>query len=240
MKTQKKPEKKIIGTLLVLTAIGILSFIYLTAVNKGPAQSMVYSEEELRAFWEKEGRQLIQRQWGVAKLPYPEINSRIIQLQLVIYENTGKPFELLLITDYCSQNPAIQGAASIDERTSTMGIEIFVSPLFDQYKLLKSSGKSNWLETFHSHLLILAMHEMEHATVYPMPKVVSLEEESRAWAETCRHTIAPLVENHKVALAPNDTEAVFYEAWKASQGNVQKPEWQAAVKRVYGSAIGRQ
>lgn len=81
-------------------------------------------------------------------------------------------------------------------------------------------------------VLVTAMHELEHAA-HPHENVAmtDLSEESRAWQETCRHTIDPLVVNHGVPMF--GTEASFYKAW-VNDGRRTGQAWTNNLYRLYG------
>ncbi|MES2215918.1 MAG: hypothetical protein V4481_01320 [Patescibacteria group bacterium] len=241
----KKQKTKFPFRIIILTIVmgAVVSILFATFDGRPKTASSMasiptdYSDADLHSFWDTHMKTLVADQWSKAKLPYPELNSRYTQLATQVYQRYGKPFDVELVTSYHWASKRVGAAAGINTNGAA-DVSFFISAFLDSYKEIQTSTVPEWPRMWESHVLIIAMHEMEHAA-YPSKdtKAIDAEEESRAWTETMRYTVVPLVETYKMPLAP--TELKFYLAWKASQGNAESPIWKQSIMSSYGAIDGR-
>ncbi len=202
-------------------------------------QIPAWSVTEQHSFWTNELHNLIYEQLAQGKLPYQKINKRFLDSNLLIYEKTKNGITVSLSTNYHWSDKKVGAAAGyVETNNNARVIEIYVPAFMDTFKELRTADVPRWREIFHSHSIIAFMHEVEHARHEPgTTNYVDVEEESRAWAETCRYTIVPLVEEYRCLLHPNEIN--IYLAWKLSNGDTNSPTWTNAIWKIYGVIAGK-
>ena len=197
-----------------------------------PISKSVRSLTELKSFWDAELQPIIGDKIVVAKSPYPEINARFDQINSMIVKESGKALSIDMSTNYNWADVRVEASSGIVESNTTRVIELYMPAIADTFDLLKNSGKEKWHEAFVSHVYVLFMHEMEHQTaMHERPTAIDIREESRAWIDTCRYTIAPLAETYHLALLNGDGN--FYQAWKLANGNPTNTHWLSAINSRY-------
>ncbi len=201
-----------------------------------PATNAVpYTEAEMHRFWDENLKQLIEVQWLNKKLPFQEINDRFRVLTDSIKSITGTNPAIIASPYYHTHSTSVLGQAGRETNRLTgtvqVSITLYIPTIMDYHKhALNKFGIS--AGHFPITVLVTAMHELEHAA-HPHENVAmtDLSEESRAWQETCRHTIDPLVVNHGVPMF--GTEASFYKAW-VNDGRRTGQAWTNNLYRLYG------
>ena len=192
----------------------------------------------MKKFWEEELNELIFLQLVESKLPYSEINEHFADCIKHINSRTGTPMNISLSTSYHWSSNDVEGSAGIEPKDGSVVITLFVPAIMDLFDFLTFSNFPHWREAFQTHCIILFMHEMEHLRKdTPTQKHIDIAEESRAWAETCRYTIAPLVEKYHLPLISND--ANMYYAWKESAGDANSEVWKLAIEKLYWDLDGK-
>ncbi len=188
------------------------------------------SDAEIKKFWQDELNNTVV---GIlsGKSPYSEINSRFLSANL-------KGIHINLSIEYHWASKKV-GASSGFEQNGSPSISVYVPSLMDTFQALKSFNRPNWKEVFLSHVTIIFMHETEHLRnpKTTRPDHIDLDEESRAWADTCKYTIDPMVSNYKVDLI--SSEIPLYRAWKQCNGNSANPIWTSTMQTVYGTVDGK-
>jgi hypothetical protein len=195
-----------------------------------------HTSQELHDFWDAELNEWINSYVGGSNLVYPEINKRFEFINQSVVTIQKKPVAISLVEGYHLLNPKVLASAGLNASARVANIELYIPALLNQFNDFKKTGRPNWHNEYRTHVLIVMMHELEHLAqvwhVSVQPTHIDIAEESRAWAETCRHTMVPLVENYKVTIC--DTEATFYKAWKVSGGNTNHVAWTDALNKIYG------
>lgn len=196
------------------------------------------SDLEMQIFWAKELNDLIYLQLVEGKLPYPEINQHFADYNKHISARTGRSMTVSLSTNYHWSCKDAEGSAGINSKDGSVEIQLYVPAIMDLFEALERSNQPRWREAFKAHCIILFMHEMEHLRKdTPMKKHIDISEESRAWVETCRYTIAPLVEKYHLPLFLSDFN--MYYSWNESAGNGDSQIWKNAILKLYGDLDGR-
>ena len=203
---------------------------------KKPLATM-YSEKEIVSFWEKEMYQTAYEQLASSATQYPEVNKRFSEINQSVTEQKGLPINFELVKSYHPLGPAVEASAGEAHTNGQATVSLYIPAFLNTYKLLESSRHPKWRDVFKTRIIVVIMHEMEHLNRKD-PKLlkVDLKEESRAWFDTCKYTISPLVETYKV---PVDSDAWrFYDAWKMSGGDIHHPAWTSKIRNLYGDIEG--
>jgi hypothetical protein len=230
----------VLVTLSILLSIDKLKQKGRAEVAQEPTFTSVHqrSDSEVKKFWAEELHELIFLQLVESKLPYSEINDHFSDCIKHINSRTGMQMNVSLSTSYHWSSNDVEGSASVDPNDGSVVIMLFVPAIMDLFDFLKFSNSPRWRDAFQAHCIMLFMHELEHLNKdTPMKKHIDMEEESRAWAETCRYTISPLVEKYNLPLISNDSN--MYHAWKECAGDTNSEVWRLAIAKLYGDLDGR-
>ena len=246
MKTKR--QKKIVHTsrnwatwkfaivLIILLLVGLTA----TSSKKQQTRSQtepkasVYSVEQLHAFWDNKLKSIAQDQWAISQIPYPEVNERCKKLHAQIIEHSRKALQISMVTNYHWASVLVEAAAGFDHSNNAVSISLYIPSILDSHLALERSKNPLWRKLFVSHQIILLMHELEHAANADISnsRAIDIAEESRAWAETCRHTIVPLVDTYQLPI--HNIEVDLYKSWKQCNGDTNSPIWKQAIVRHYG------
>ncbi|MCD4705064.1 hypothetical protein K8R66_03230 [bacterium] len=114
-------------------------------------------------------------------------------------------------------------------------IKLVIPSIMDSYYASQRSGNSNWEKQFELEVLTGFLHELDHLAYgnwidNPSSKEF-INEEKNAWALTCEHTIALLVEYYHFQLIRSDQ--IYYENWIKANRNVDDPIWDKFIKGLY-------
>jgi len=201
-------------------------------------KSPVNRTDDLVSFWNNELQETIHDGLALGKLPYPEIAERFKETNLEILRQTKKAIHIDCSTSYNWADKRVEGTAGMIESNNMACITLHIPAIRDTFDMLQKSRDLHWEEAFKSHQIILVMHESEHLRAGDTkPTHIDMSEESRAWDDTCRYTIAPLAEKYHVPLFSSD--AVIYRAWKEAGGDTNSFYWLEAMKKRYGEFDGR-
>ena len=241
---KKAREVKLMALAMMLMSIVLVIAYYVVSPNPKPQSATTSSKTprqwtvpELKDFWAREAQSLIQDDLMNGHLPYPEINDRFRKLNEKIIARTGKPFHVSLSTEYHWADMRVEGSAGIDTN-GVEGIELYVPAIANTFEILRAAGNFQWRQAFQTHLIIIIMHEMDHTECDDkMPEHIDINEESRAWADTCRYTITPLFETYKQTFSESEYE--FYRAWKLANGDANSIHWLHAVRKRYSALEGK-
>lgn len=98
----------------------------------------------------------------------------------------------------------------------------------------KRVGVSN--EKSERGFVVDFLHELDHLahgfvpTEGSNPSVAErIENERKTWAETCEHTIRPLLETHRLTIAPRHFSA--YKAWLSAGRDANNATWRSFIER---------
>ncbi|MEK7646469.1 MAG: hypothetical protein AAB381_02130 [Patescibacteria group bacterium] len=244
MNTKKKRRNNlrpvtwtIITIVILATGFALLHNKKSVPVATSPVVNMgnsSYSSDELKSFWSSELKPIAVDQWAGAQFPYPEINARSAHLKSRVLERTQKGIRTHASFNYHWAGKTISATTGFNTNEHQVTFVLHVPALLDTFKEVRGSGRADWRKLFETYFTIMLMHEMEHAGYdgRSATAAVTKEEESRAWAETCRHTITPLVELYN--LPTFQIQNRFYVAWKLSNGDTGHPAWQEVLESVYG------
>ena len=225
----------LVFALLMLSVTGLVQLLghldskkNKSTILKQSVKEILHSEAECKAFF-SENVEVSLLLVASGRTQYPEINARLLSAQLQII-----PINLVATYHWASKD--IEGSAGKNPDGTDI-VQIYVPALMDLFRALECSGRPDWREVFESHLIVLFLHEMEHVRFKkPLEAHIDIQEESRAWAETCKYTIHPLAQKG-IPLLPNDE--VIYGAWRESAGNVNDPRWIDAIRHLYGHIDGK-
>ena len=252
MSTKCKPQQKSVKKYwlrkrskwtLAMSLIVILSFICMyNSTKQGSLHELsttthTWTTNELVSFWTNELQSLVADQIVVGKLPYPEINDRFHFLNNTIITNTGKPVAVTLSTLYHWASKRIEGAVGFNETNKTFGIDLYIPSIGDHFEELQRTSQDRWQDAFQCHIIILFMHELEHTLATNHAQHIDVQEESRAWADTCRYTVVPLFKKYHLPLIAGDGK--FYHAWKDADGDMTNTLWLTAIQDRYGVFDGK-
>ena len=196
--------------------------------------------EEMKAFWDRELNDLVIERWAKGRLPYPEINARFKTLHDEIIRQTGKPLSVGLVKNYYWAGNEVCGTSEYNITNDTYYVSLIMPNAMDMFEVLSRTHVPRWRERFESHIIITLMHELEHTTTAKRTRTnsaIDVMEESRAWAETCRHTIAPLRQVHNLPM--NDYYLTFLVAWTQSMGDTNNPYWVVQMNKSYSGFAGK-
>lgn len=196
-----------------------------------------YTAQELKEFWDRELNYLVVEQWSKAQLPYPEINQRYLRLFSEITNRTGTNLSIALVRTNHWLGTSVEAAASLDRTNNQHCMDLYIPVMMNTYEKLERSGIPKWHKVFESHIIVALMHELEHTANTNVATAVDIGEESRAWADTCRYTIVPLLDVYNVPLDGSDAKP--YLAWKQGGGNTNSVEWKTFMEGRYGDIDGR-
>ncbi len=242
--TVLEPKPRSFGQTLVLIVLTLvvvvttLSFISPDKKSDNPLASIAHKRttEEMKAFWDRELNDLMWTQLVGGTLPYPEVNQHFAILKQRVTEQTGHQLNVNLSTNYHWAHTQIIASAGVNLSNNTRHVSLYIPAIMDTFDLLKSSGEKNWQAAFKSHMIVVFMHEMEHTSDNRQQTAIDIKEESRAWAETCRHTIVPLVDHHDVTLFQNEWNV--YQAWRRAHGDTNNVYWLTMMQKLYGGLDG--
>lgn len=194
------------------------------SVNPLANNQKEYSQEEAMLFWEKHfGERFFE------EMP-PEIDQRYKEHLHSIAKRYNQNLKVELSCTYL-KNKNIPCACRVANGTP---YAIIIVPAFMNLhkKLINESGAE---EVMRTTLLIGVMHELEHLAHDSMAQNANIEEfiadEKRAWALTCQHTIAPLVEKYRKALYKSDF--YYYDSWLKANRDPDSMAWNTSISRIY-------
>lgn len=211
----------------------LASLCFATAVSAAPAAPYSPTPEML-AFFNAELRDLLVVQLSKANTPYPEVNARYKEGCEIIRKEFGKTLAAELQSAYHPAGKRVLGYAGLAADGSTSQISLVIPALKNRFAELKAKGDPQFRETFKLEVIIVVMHELEHLRYllrFATVKEFNVEEETRAWFETCKYTIAPLVD--KYGLPVDEEIQSVYLAWKITGQNPSDPDWKEVIQNLY-------
>lgn len=230
MPKTKKSAKRKISILLWSLAIAVVMVVVASIFVWHGNRQAHYSIEQQHQFYENELRNVLESCTG-GKTPYREINERHQKLSADLVKKFGKRLNINMVTDYHVLSKNIEMATGV-QTNGTPEIAIYVPCIMDTFETVRQKHGDEWRIRFETHFLVIFMHEMEHTSnLDVVASHVDTEEESRAWSETCRHTLRPLVSDHKLTLI--STEANMMREWVKSGENTNAPAWNGYVSQLY-------
>jgi len=191
---------------------------------------VIYSESEMHMFWQFHLEKIVMEEIVGGKYPIPAINDRYRALLNKIIARDKKPFGIQASILYDEYSNSVVSGVSIDHTT----IVIFVPAIMDVYKGLQSAKSVDWEKQFEATIVISILHEVDHfagknSESYGESRKDLIKEESRAWAETCEHTISVFI-NAGYPLDPSST--LFYKNW-VSCGKRNNKNWKSFIATCY-------
>jgi len=196
----------------------------------------VLTKSDMEYFIMTEINGILRSQLVMGKLPYEEINERFKSSNKLVIGRTGKNINVTLVANYHWAHKGVEASEGCSSDGAVACLELYIPAIMNTFERLSQSGNSNWHKVFQSHIIVIFMHEMEHARIAPPSNHIDVSEESRAWADTCEYIIDPMVQNHGLPLFT--TEDSLYRAWKIANGNTEDPVWINAVQNIYGEIDG--
>lgn len=204
--------------------------------NTSTVSARVKSDVELHYFFDTEVKGIIDS--IVDGNSYPEINVHFKDYYDRIFQKTHKNLNIGLSITHHWASDNIEASGKYDEKTNTAMMEIYVPSLMYWFEINQALNQPHWKEAFKSHIIILFMHEMEHVIpLAPSKEKIDIEEESRAWYNTCTYTIDPLIQKYKLPI--NNDSYKLYQAWLLSKGDRSSITWYNAVYNLYKPVLGK-
>lgn len=235
---------------VILWLLGVVSFLISVANGEKSSPAVteqvcqvnqvqkprVLTKSDMEYFIMTEINGILRSQLVVGKLPYEEINERFKSSNKLVIGRTGKNINVTLVANYHWAHKGVEAAEGCSSDGAVACLELYIPAIMNTFERLSQSGNSNWHKVFQSHIIVIFMHEMEHARIAPPSDHIDISEESRAWDDTCRYVIDPMVEIYGLPLFK--TEDGLYRAWKIANGNTKDPVWINAVQNIYGEIDG--
>lgn len=238
MNTFNKHRGNGINILLIITVLLVLigiAGIMLDTLK--PTQTVtllgpqIRTSSEIRSFWTREVSPTISSIVQVKS--YAEVNTRFLQIGGIINKQTSLPLQVSLQEGYHPDSKMIEAAGGYD-KNGRAEIIFFVSSVMDEFEIHQKNNQNGWQQAFKNHMIIIFMHELEHLNRPVNDKKIGLEEEARAWYDTCTYTIAPLIKKYNILITGDIYQ--LYQAWKNSSGP-KDSQWTDAVKHLYRSVF---
>jgi hypothetical protein len=207
-------------------------------VEKPPQSVNQTPSPELQAFFQSEVWPVLS-ELIAGKLPYPEINERYKSGIAIVEKEYGKALSCKLGVDYHPSDKGIEGSAGDRYDKDTGIIYIIVPAVKDKFEAMQASQQPKWREAFRSHVIVLFMHELEHLRFtlrMHRDEHIDMTEESRAWDETCKYVLEPLVAKYGQAVSPND--GVTLDCWLRAGRNINNPIWKREIELRYKDVPG--
>jgi hypothetical protein len=211
-------------------------FGMLTLSDSGKSQEKYekYSKEETVQFWNLHLDKMIMNDLVGGKYEIPAINDRYKFLLDEIITKYGRPFGILGSISYYEKSKSAVACYTMKD----LKIGIFIPVAMDSYQELKMSNKSGWEKQFEAFVIISFIHEVEHVAGGAIDrdlgdKKAFIEEETRAWSETCEHTISTFL-NSGYSLDPSS--AIYFRNW-LDCGRENNECWRSFIEREYSSVI---
>lgn len=195
-----------------------------------------YSEAAVRKFFSDHVETIFVDGFLNRKLEYPTILARYDKLTQLIQARYGKMFDIRMDKNFNPVSPLVAESAGVEKGSPYVGL---ILPAFMNIhrELIAENGDELGKKLFRQSIIVGFMHELDHLAFgfvtpegSPKDHAKSLENETRAWAETCENTISELV-RLKLQLGPN--EVTYYSAWVASDRSVSSPSWIAFIRNAY-------
>jgi hypothetical protein len=124
-----------------------------------------------------------------------------------------------------------QGCRIVDGEPQVV---LFVPTLIEVMAHLKRKHPGSYREVFETALVVGTIHETDHLAMGLAEEgdaLSTLNDEQRVWAETCEHTIRPLVEIYHEPICASDM--MYYQAWVKAGRNVESSEWRTFIRKLY-------
>ncbi len=238
MKTLKKHRGNKTNTLLIIIVLfALIGIAGIMLDTFKPTQTVtllgpqIRTSSEIRSFWTREVSPTISSIVQVKS--YAEVNTRFLCVGNIINKQTGLPLYVSLQEGYHPDSKLIEAAGGYD-KNGRAEIVFFVSSVMDEFEIHQKNNQNGWQQAFKNHMIIIFMHELEHLNRPVNDKKIGLEEEARAWYDTCTHTIAPLIKKYNILITGDIYQ--IYQAWKNSSGPTDS-RWTDAVKHLYRSVF---
>lgn len=220
--------------------IALLVAIFVATVPQASAYKLEplvipHSIPSLGLFWKEELELMMSKQLLVHKLPFADINDRFLSGNMVLVAEFRRPVSVEVIMTHHPRSKDIEISSGLDATGKIPSISIFLPALKATFDRMRASGFEEWREMFLNHVLVVFMHEMEHLRFRsgrPRDGKFDLDEESRAWHETCLHVLSPLIEDYKRPI--HRAEGEIYAAWIKAGKNPADPTWRELIARRHG------
>lgn len=194
--------------------------------------------EEMQMFFDARLAPLLLETLPKRQFHLSEIQARYDTLTQMIRERYGKDYALDPRGRYWPMEKQTVVATRIENDIPT--IAIFIPSLMDLREAEKKVGVRD--EESERGFVVDLLHELDHlahgfvsVTGEALPVPQRLDNERRAWAETCEHTIRPLLEKRRLSIAPR--HFACYQAWVASGRDSNSRVWRSFIDRQYRTLL---
>ena len=231
---------RLIGTLFILLTlciVGLIAWYRNSAGERVPAQTHAQSrpvppKAELQAFWNEHCKS-IEEFIMAGSFRIPEIAQRRQTLSNLIALRYGSNLRVHLVSNYHRWGPRV--GAACGEDAGVPSLDIIVPHAFDAFVRFRMTGLRDWQERLEMRLVIEVIHELDHLAYGYLISSASLDaiadNERRAWAQTCEHTLSILVERYHAPIDEGDR--LFYLLWVESGRDVNSPRWIQGVREAH-------
>lgn len=186
------------------------------------------TDQEMREFYNRHLKRVIEEQFMRAAHPLPALQERIVSQMNLIHKKSGKHIEFFAVWGYIENDrPWMYQVAAIN--ADPPHIRISVVAYMNRYRRLQDMGVKNADEVLEGALAIGLMHELDHLALdltkgFPESptKADMIQAEIEAWAETAEHSIRVFVEAGR-ALDPSDDGV--YQSWLKSGRSASSTAW---------------
>lgn len=192
------------------------------------------SDAEKIAFYEQHLQGIVLMLHSNA-IPYAILQTQRVWLDKAILQRYGKPYDMEIAINYHPDDAASQnlaGANAVGEYGNPE-IRFYIPRVIQLYQSLERTGGPNWKEKFTNDITAVYFHELVHlsALLIDPERRLNVENEIRAWALTCEHVIAPMLEQLHLPMSVSAMD--YYNAWVKSGRNEKSPVWREAIKELY-------
>lgn len=166
-----------------------------------------------------------------------DIQERYIFLSQKINSRYGRELVFNVVMTYLPQSRYVPMASGVDKGTPT--VYVFLPSVIDNDKSGREEGLT--AEDLELGSVVGLIHEMDHLAFGFVQEerdgyVSTLDElvndEKRAWAETCEHTLRPLVEKQKKKFSSGTL--MYLQAWNKCGRNAHSQLWDEFIRVCYG------
>lgn len=216
--------------ILVLVVVGILLAPAPKRTVSPPAPRTL---EAAQAFFDTHFQTLLTETFPGGRYRIPDIQRRYDLLVQKLRGRYGREHAFDALNQYGESTKVTMGSGLKD---GVPYIQLFLPSLMDLSDAMRSRGFG--AGEFERSFVIDLMHELDHLAfglVPPEGRAPTREEfianEQRAWAETCEHTLRPLLEAHRLTVEARHFSC--YRAWVRSGRNADSAEWRRFMQSQY-------
>lgn len=194
----------------------------------------------MQTFFDSHLDTLLSEKFFARRYSVPELQHRYDLLTQKIQERYGKTVRQNPLGEYfpLSKRQALLVHIENGEPTVTL----FIPSCMDLYEDRRRMGLTEG--EFELEFAIDYLHELDHLAHGYIPKegeslapLAWIENEKRAWAETCQHVLEPILVTHRMKVPPR--HAALYKEWILSGRNADSPSWHSYIAGLYSPLLSK-